>query len=108
MKNVTETKNPSSAWAKGQINQTQQGGKSDLVDTAELIAQNVAKMNKKTKSEGNKLEFSRIMQKAHHHGRKINYPKTKMKNLKAIDIERLYKTTMFSIVAKEVRGQCYK
>ena len=48
------------------------------------------------------------MQKAHHHGRKINYPKTKMKNLKAIDIERLYKTTMFSIVAKEVRGQCYK
>lgn len=50
MKNVTETKNPPSAWAKGQINQTQQAGKSDLVDTAELIAQNVAKMNKEAKS----------------------------------------------------------
>lgn len=50
MKNVTETKNPPSAWAKGQINQTQQGGKSDLVDKAELIAQNVAKMNKEAKS----------------------------------------------------------
>lgn len=46
MKNVTETKNPCSARAKGQINQTQQGGKSDLVDIAELIAQNVAKMKK--------------------------------------------------------------
>lgn len=50
MKNVTETKKPSSARANGQINQTQQGGKSDLVDIAGLIAQNVAKMNKEAKN----------------------------------------------------------
>ena len=31
-----------------------------------------------------------------------------MNNLKAIDIEKQYKTTMFSIVAKEVRRQCNK